>query len=55
MSEPTPPMNVHFAIVRSYLKAAGLADGLILNFSSMPLTMKHVLRERGFEKADLHL
>ena len=32
--------NVHFAIVRSYLKAAGLADGLILNFSSMPLTMK---------------
>src|SRR5439155_16574370 len=28
--------NVHFAIVRSYLKAAGLGDGLILNFSSMP-------------------
>jgi len=48
-------MNVHFAIVRSYLKAAGLADGLILNFSSMPLTMKRVRRERGFEKADLRL
>ena len=47
--------NVHFAIVRSYLKAAGLADGLILNFSSMPLTMKRVRRERGFEKTDLHL
>ena len=47
--------NVHFAIVRSYLKAAGLADGLILNCSSMPLTMKRVRRERGFEKADLHL
>jgi GxxExxY protein len=47
--------NVHFAIVRSYLKAAGLADGLILNFSSMPLTMKRVRRERGFEQADLHL
>jgi GxxExxY protein len=47
--------NVHFAIVRSYLKAAGLADGLILNFSSMPLAMKRVRRERGFEKTDLHL
>ena len=32
--------NVHFAIVRSYLKASGLADALILNFSSMPLTIK---------------
>jgi hypothetical protein len=32
--------KVHFAIVRSYLKAAGLVDGLILNFSSMPLTVK---------------
>src|SRR5215472_16838138 len=31
--------NVHFAIVRSYLKAAGLLDGLILNFSSIPLTV----------------
>jgi GxxExxY protein len=47
--------NVHFAIVRSYLKAAGLADGLILNFSSMPLTVKRVRRERTFERADLHL
>ena len=47
--------NMHFAIVRSYLKAARLADGLILNFSSMPLTMKRVCRERGFEKTDLHL
>src|SRR5437016_1910659 len=47
--------NVHFAIVRRYLKAAGLADGLILNFSSMPLTVKRVRRERSFEKANLHL
>ena len=47
--------NVHFAIVRSYLKAAGLADGLIVNFSTMPLTVKRVRRERGFEKANLHL
>ena len=47
--------NVHFAIVRSYLKAAGLADGLLLNFSSMPLTVKRVRRERGFENTDLQL
>ena len=44
--------NVHFAIVRSYLKASGLADGLILNFSTMPLTVKRVRRERTFEPAD---
>ena len=47
--------NVHFAIVRSYLKAAGVADGLLLNFSSMPLTVKRVRRERSFERADLYL
>jgi GxxExxY protein len=47
--------KVHFAIVRSYLKAAGLSDGLILNFSSMPLTVKRVRRERGFENTDLQL
>jgi len=47
--------NVHFAIVRSYLKAAALADGLIFNFSSMPLTVKRVRRERGFENADSYL
>src|SRR6266513_4783699 len=45
--------KVHFAIVRSYLKASGLADGLILNFSSMPLTIKRVRRERTFEAPDL--
>ncbi|HEV3244658.1 MAG TPA: GxxExxY protein [Chthoniobacterales bacterium] len=47
--------NVHFAIVRSYLKASGLADGLILNFSTMPLTVKRVRRERGFQPIDSHL
>jgi GxxExxY protein len=47
--------NVHFAIVRSYLKAAALSDGLILNFSSMPLTVKRVRRERSFETIDLQL
>jgi GxxExxY protein len=45
--------NVHFAIVRSYLKAAGLSDGLILNFSSAPLTVKRVRRERIFQPPDL--
>jgi GxxExxY protein len=45
--------NVHFAIVRSYLKASGPADGLILNFSSMPLTVKRVRRERTFVAPDL--
>jgi len=47
--------NVHFAIVRSYLKAAGLSDGLILNFSSMPLTVKRVRRGRSFKITDLQL
>jgi GxxExxY protein len=46
--------NVHFAIVRSYLKATALSDGLILNFSSMPLTVKRVQRERTFQPSDLH-
>ena len=46
--------NVHFAIVRSYLKAASLSDGLILNFSSMPLTVKRVQRERTYQPPDLH-
>ena len=47
--------NVHFAIVRSYLKAAGFADGLLLNFSTTPLTVKRVRRERGFQSVDLRL
>src|SRR5712692_7205456 len=37
--------NVHFAIVRSYLKAAGLADGLMLNFSAVPLTIEFAANE----------
>jgi GxxExxY protein len=45
--------NVHFAIVRSYLKATRLADGLILNFSTMPVAIKRVRRERDFEKVNL--
>jgi GxxExxY protein len=35
--------NIHFAIVRSYLKAAGLEHGLLLNFATMPLTVKRVI------------
>ena len=42
--------DVHFAVVRSYLKAASLSDGLILNFSSMPLTVNRVRRERKWDK-----
>ncbi|NJN06157.1 MAG: GxxExxY protein [Rhodobacteraceae bacterium] len=36
---------IFFAIVRSYLKATNLQDGLILNFATMPLTIKRVGRE----------
>jgi GxxExxY protein len=37
--------NVHFAIVRSYLKAAGLKTGLLFNFATARLTVKRVGRE----------
>jgi len=37
--------NVFFAIVRSYMKAVGVEDGLLLNFATMPLTVKRVGRE----------
>jgi GxxExxY protein len=36
---------IHFAILRSYLKAANLEDGLLLNFASARLTVKRVGRE----------
>jgi GxxExxY protein len=35
--------DIYFAIVRSYLKAAGLEHGLLLNFATMPLTVKRVI------------
>ena len=35
--------EIHFAIVRSYLKAADLEHGLLFNFASMPLTVKRVI------------
>ena len=37
--------DVHFAIVRSYLKAANLQDALVLNFASLRLIVKRVGRE----------
>ncbi len=37
--------KVFFAISRSYMKAVGVEDGLILNFATMPLTIKRVGRE----------
>jgi GxxExxY protein len=37
--------TVHFATLRSYLKALGLSDGLLLNFAATRLTIKRVGRE----------
>jgi GxxExxY protein len=39
--------DIHFAIVRSYLTAANLEDALLLNFASMPLTIKRVGRSNN--------
>ena len=38
--------SVHFSVVRSYMKAANVASGLLLNFAAMPLMVKRVGRER---------
>lgn len=35
--------DVHIAIVRSYLKAAGKKHGLLLNFGKVPLEIRRVL------------
>ena len=37
--------TIHFAIVRSYMKAMNVDLGLIFNFATMPLTVKQVGRE----------
>jgi GxxExxY protein len=37
--------DIHYAIVRSYLKAANLSDALLLNCASARLTVKRVGRE----------
>jgi len=37
--------DIHFAMGRSYLKATNLEDGLLLNFATIPLTIKRFCRE----------
>src|SRR5216110_1313135 len=39
--------DIHFAIGRSYLKAANLNDGLLFNFATVPLTIKRFCRGRS--------
>lgn len=36
---------VHFATVRSSMKATNTDSGLLLNFAAMPLKVKRVVRE----------
>ena len=43
--------DIHFAIGRSYLKATNLHDGLLLNFATVPLTIRRFCREQS-EPAD---
>ena len=47
--------NIHFVIVRSYLKACNLNDGLLLNFAAPRLTVKRVGREYHPNEAAVHL
>ena len=44
--------DIHFAIGRSYLKATNLHDGLLLNFATIPLTVKRFCREQVAEAPD---
>jgi len=39
--------DIHFAQVRSYLKALGLKHGLLFNFAAVPLTVKRVIFREG--------
>jgi GxxExxY protein len=39
--------DVFFAIGRSYMKAVGVEDGLLLNFAAMPLMIRRIGRERA--------
>ena len=36
---------IHFAIVRSYMKATNVVTGLLFNFAAIPLSVKRVCRE----------
>lgn len=37
--------DIHFAVVRSYMKALGTDAGLLLNFAEIPLRIRRVSRE----------
>ena len=39
--------DVHFAVVRSYLRAAGLEHGLLMNFAAPTLQVKRVIVSAG--------
>ena len=39
--------KIHFATVRSYMKAAGVETGLIINFAAVFLSIKRVFREKA--------
>jgi GxxExxY protein len=39
-------LPIHFTVVRSYMKATGVQTGLLINFFSMPLTIKRVGPDR---------
>ena len=39
--------DIFFAIGRSYMKAVGVHDGLLINFASMPLTVRRIGREKS--------
>jgi GxxExxY protein len=47
--------NIHFAVVRSYLKAAVLEHALLVNFSTIPLTVKRVGREYTGYRLGIHV
>lgn len=47
--------KIHFAIVRSYLKASCLDDALLLNFASTRLVVKRVGREYHPDSAEVTL
>ena len=45
--------DIHFAIVRSYMKSTDVETGLLLNFATMPLTIKQVGREHNLQENKL--
>lgn len=43
--------DIFFVIGRSQMKAAGIADGLILNFYAMPLTIRRIAPEHVIQSS----